>query len=109
MNKFIDDEYCGFRVSNQLIYQTVKYMMDTANVKSLKQMNHNLPILLISGKDDPFGEYGKGVKKLGKIYKKAGIKHITVQLYKLNAMKYYLRMTSLTPCQHLSECIKKKY
>jgi alpha-beta hydrolase superfamily lysophospholipase len=35
-------------------------------------MNHNLPILLISGKDDPFGEYGKGVKKLGKIYKKAG-------------------------------------
>lgn len=70
MNKFIDDEYCGFRVSNQLIYQTVKYMMDTANVNSLKQMNHNLPILLISGKDDPFGEYGKGVKKLGKIYKK---------------------------------------
>ena len=27
-------------------------------------MNEQLPILLISGKDDPFGDYGKGIRKL---------------------------------------------
>ncbi|PTU87184.1 lysophospholipase [Staphylococcus pasteuri] len=108
VNKFIDDEYCGFRVSNQLIYQTVKYMMDTANVKSLKQMNHNLPILLISGKDDPFGEYGKGIKKLGKIYKKAGIKHITVQLYKNKRHEILFEDDYLSTWQHMFEWIKKQ-
>ena len=42
-------------------------------------MNEQLPILLISGKDDPFGDYGKGIRKLGN--SNVGINHITVQLY----------------------------
>ena len=46
-------------------------------------MNEQLPILLISGKDDPFGDYGKGIRKLGKKFKRAGINHITVQLYEI--------------------------
>lgn len=33
-------------------------------------MNEQLPILLISGKDDPFGDYGKGIRKLGKKFKR---------------------------------------
>ena len=32
--------------------------------KELKKINSKLPILLISGKEDPFGDYGKGVRKL---------------------------------------------
>lgn len=55
--------------------------MRTANDGQLKKMNSQLPILLISGKEDPFGDYGKGVRNLGKKFKAAGIKHITVQLY----------------------------
>ncbi|RIL73227.1 alpha/beta fold hydrolase [Staphylococcus devriesei] len=81
VEKYVKDEYSGFLVSNQLIYQTVKYMTKTASLKQLKKMNPLLPILLISGKDDPFGDYGKGIKNLGKKFKQAGIKHITVQLY----------------------------
>ena len=38
-------------------------MIRTANNNQLK-MNEQLPILLISGKDDPFGDYGKGIRKL---------------------------------------------
>ena len=52
-------------------------------------MNEQLPILLISGKDDPFGDYGKGIRKLGKKFKRAGINHITVQI---EDMKFYLKM-----------------
>ncbi|BGE82545.1 lysophospholipase [Staphylococcus petrasii] len=81
VDKFVKDEYTGFLVSNQLIYQTVKNMMKTANYGQLKKMNPQLPILLISGKEDPFGDYGKGVRSLGRKFKTAGIKHITVQLY----------------------------
>ena len=81
VDKFVKDEYTGFLVSNQLIYETVKYMTRTANYKQLRKMNNQLPILMISGKDDPFGEYGRGIKSLAKKFKTAGIKHITVQLY----------------------------
>ena len=44
-------------------------MIRTANNNQLK-MNEQLPILLISGKDDPFGDYGKGIRKLGKKFKR---------------------------------------
>lgn len=44
-------------------------------------MNEQLPILLISGKDDPFGDYGKGIRKLGKKFKRLWNKSYNSQLY----------------------------
>ena len=35
-------------------------MTRTANYSQLK-INKQLPILMISGKNDPFGEYGRGI------------------------------------------------
>jgi alpha-beta hydrolase superfamily lysophospholipase len=42
----------------------------------------NLPIYIFSGDNDPVGEMGKGVKKVAKNYKKAGIHDLTLKLYK---------------------------
>ena len=36
-----------------------------------------MPVLLISGKQDPIGNYGEGVKKVTKMLKNAGIKDVT--------------------------------
>jgi alpha-beta hydrolase superfamily lysophospholipase len=41
----------------------------------------NLPIFIFSGDKDPVGEMGKGVKKVVKKYKNAGIKNLTLKLY----------------------------
>lgn len=41
----------------------------------------NLPILIFSGDKDPVGEMGKGVKKVAKKYKNAGIYDVTLKLY----------------------------
>ena len=82
VDKFVEDEFCGFKVSNQLIYQTLKTMMKTVERQQLKRMDKELPILFISGKDDPLVNMVKGIKHLARLYKRAGIKHITVQLYK---------------------------
>jgi alpha-beta hydrolase superfamily lysophospholipase len=41
-----------------------------------------LPIYIFSGDKDPVGEMGKGVKKVIKKYKKAGITDLTCKLYK---------------------------
>lgn len=41
-----------------------------------------LPIYIFSGDKDPVGEMGKGVKKVAKNYKKAGVRDVTLKLYK---------------------------
>ncbi|HHC79010.1 MAG TPA: alpha/beta hydrolase, partial [Flavobacteriia bacterium] len=60
-------------------------------VKASKQLNKqqtfnatpkNLPILIFSGDKDPVGEMGKGLKRVLKQYKKAGMNDVTLKLYK---------------------------
>ena len=41
----------------------------------------DLPILIVSGSDDPVGDYGKGVETAYKLYKDAGIKDVQMKLY----------------------------
>jgi alpha-beta hydrolase superfamily lysophospholipase len=41
----------------------------------------DLPILLLSGLEDPVGQYGAGVKQIDEILQNEGVKDITVKLY----------------------------
>lgn len=59
-------------------------------VKSLKKMNQNciyenipchLPIFLVAGKQDPVGNFGKGVEQLKDRYLKAGFQFVDMKLY----------------------------
>ena len=40
-----------------------------------------LPILLISGTDDPVGGYGEGVKEVYEAYRRRGVTHVSMKLY----------------------------
>jgi alpha-beta hydrolase superfamily lysophospholipase len=51
-------------------------------VSTFENTPKKLPILIFSGDKDPVGEMGKGVKKVAKGYKNAGIKNLTFKLYK---------------------------
>lgn len=108
VERFIKDPYTGFLVSNQLIYQTIKHMSATSRLKHIKMMNQDLPILLISGKDDSLGGYGKGIRTLGQRYKKSGIKHITVQLYKNKRHEVLFENDYANTWQHMYEWIEKQ-
>jgi len=50
--------------------------------KNIQKLPIELPMLLISGEDDPIGAYGVGIKKLYHLYRRAGITDITYRLYK---------------------------
>ncbi len=59
-------------------------------MKASKQLNKqvtfnatpkNLPIYIFSGDKDPVGEMGKGLKRVYKQYKKAGINDLTMKIY----------------------------
>ncbi len=51
-------------------------------VSTFENTPKKLPIFIFSGDNDPVGEMGKGVKKVSKGYKNAGIKNLTLKLYK---------------------------
>lgn len=47
----------------------------------MKQIPKNLPILLISGGEDPLGNYGKGTKRVEHMMKRAGVKNVCTAIY----------------------------
>ncbi|NLW53973.1 MAG: alpha/beta hydrolase [Clostridiaceae bacterium] len=48
---------------------------------NLKQMRRDLPILIVSGSDDPVGEMGKAVRALSTQYESLGMTNVTVKEY----------------------------
>ncbi|SKB96946.1 Lysophospholipase, alpha-beta hydrolase superfamily [Lachnospiraceae bacterium] len=48
-----------------------------------------LPLLLLSGEDDPVGDFGKGVEQTAQFYRNAGIRDVIVKLYKGNRHEVY--------------------
>lgn len=61
IDKYINDKYCTFKFTVSAMYDLVKLNQMSNRNDWFKNLDKNLPILLISGKDDPVGDYGKGV------------------------------------------------
>lgn len=61
---YVADKYCTIRFTLSAMGDLIK-MNRTCNKKSWpKKLDPNLKILLVSGSDDPVGDYGKGVSKV---------------------------------------------
>lgn len=53
-----------------------------ANDKNkIEKIDRKMPMLFLSGEEDPLGPYGKGVKKVADFYRTAGVEDVTVKLY----------------------------
>ncbi len=76
------DPYCKFTCSYRFYADFFSGLKKLYTRKYKKSLNRDLPILLISGKDDPVGNMGKGVKKLFNFYKnKAKVKCVSLVLF----------------------------
>ena len=51
-------------------------------MKNVKKTPSKLPILFVSGADDPVGDLGEGVKKAYQMFQKAGFTDVSCKLYK---------------------------
>lgn len=47
---------------------------------------------MISGKNDPFGEYGRGIKSLARKLKKLVLNILRYNFMQIEDMKYYLKL-----------------
>lgn len=81
LDKYMDDPNRGESFSAGLFRELLSGMLYDRDMDNIKKMNQDLPILFLSGGNDPVGDYGKGVTQAHADFKKAGIKNLDIKLY----------------------------
>tara|TARA_B100000945_G_C20341356_1_gene577540 strand:+ start:85 stop:990 length:906 start_codon:yes stop_codon:yes gene_type:complete len=77
VDNYIQDELCGFKVTNGLWLDMVEGIESTFKDENYMSNNKNLRILLVAGSKDPVGDNGKGVERLY-IFLKNNFKNISL-------------------------------
>jgi alpha-beta hydrolase superfamily lysophospholipase len=81
VDRFTDDNACGFVPTAGILRDLLGGIRYVGKMKNARKMRKDLPVLLISGTRDPVGDYGAGVKKVYRLFKKAGLRDVTMKLY----------------------------
>lgn len=81
LEEYTTDPLRGEAMSIGLFRELLTGMSYTGNFKNIQKMNKEIPILLLSGDQDPVGGQTKGVKKVAKLFKKNNMKEVTVKYY----------------------------
>ncbi len=83
VDAYVADPLCGFTASTGLLRDMLLGIRFVQNREHLKAMRPDLPVLFISGGDDPVGAYGKGVLRAVQAFREAGMKHVCYRIYPL--------------------------
>jgi alpha-beta hydrolase superfamily lysophospholipase len=75
------DPLCGFTFSNRGYYDLMTLMRAMLRDEAFENTPLDLPILLISGAEDPIGDYGEGVKETLSRYRETGHHRAEMKLY----------------------------
>ena len=81
LDKYLKNERCQIRFTVGAYYDMIKTLKKVNKKSWAKKIDKNLPILLISGSQDPVGQYGKGVCNVYKMLEKQRVKHLNLRLY----------------------------
>lgn len=78
---YIDDPLCGFVFTNNgfsALFELIDRLHDNKRVAKIPK---DLPILFLSGKDDPVGDYGEAIRKVVSLYRGMGMTQVDFKLY----------------------------
>lgn len=78
---YISNPRCNFCFTvnaYHTMYQIIRYIQEPKNVKRIPE---NLPVIFMSGYEDPVGDYGEGVMKAAEVYMVNGMKNVSIKLY----------------------------
>lgn len=78
---YLKDPYCGDIFSAGFFKDMLYGIEKINNPKNIRKVPKELPIMLISGEMCPVGNFKKGVMKVHKTYKKAGLRNVEVRFY----------------------------
>lgn len=78
---YVEDKLCGFDFTSSAfrdMFEGLLYITDRRNIAKIPK---DLPILILSGKEDPVGGKGKMVVKCHDEFARAGINNLQLKLY----------------------------
>lgn len=81
LTNYNNDSLCGFKFTVNGYKTLFSLLHFVDKEKNLTDIPKELPIFIISGMEDPVGDYGKGPKNVYDTYKKIGIKDVSIKLY----------------------------
>lgn len=82
VEKYNEDPLCGFIFTVNAYYHMFSGMQKMNQYEKEGLASNKLPIFFVAGKDDPVGNFGKGVEKVYNRYKTAGYQDVEMKLYK---------------------------
>lgn len=81
VDAYLADPACGFRFSAGAYIVLTGLLVDVSKKSNINRIPKELPLYLIAGSEDPVGDRGRGVTRVFKEYKEAGIKDVDMRLY----------------------------
>ena len=81
VDRYVKDPMCGFTFTVNGFQTLFELISRIQKEENLEKVPKELPLFMISGTDDPVGEYEKGVHRAYESLKKAGVKNIRIKMY----------------------------
>lgn len=81
VKRYIEDPMCGFTFTLNGFSTLFKLINECYNKDKIQKIPKHLPILMLSGNDDPVGDYGRGVETAYKLYLDNGLLNVQMKLY----------------------------
>ena len=78
---YTNDPWCTYNFTVNGYYNMFYSINDAQRPETIQHIPKNLPLFLVSGSEDPVGNYGKGVLQAYDSYVQAGIKDVRIKLY----------------------------
>ncbi len=79
--KYENDPKCQFCFTLNGFYNLFQTVRDVNRKEKIQAIPKDLPMIFLSGVEDPVGNYGKGVEEAYACYREAGIRDISMKLY----------------------------
>ncbi len=81
VDAYLADERCTFRFTVNGYYNLFVSIEDACSRETMEKMPKDLPVLFMSGAEDPVGDFGKGVEQVRRQFEAAGLTDVTWILY----------------------------
>ena len=81
VRNYIEDPLCGFVFTANGFQTLFRLICQLHDKDRLRRMPHNLPVLFVSGTDDPVGDYGRAVEQVYRSFKESGMRNVQIKLY----------------------------
>ena len=81
VDAYTNDDLCGFDATVGLARDMLTGISMNQEPENLRKMDKDLPVLFVSGMQDPVGAMGEGVLHCIDAFKRAGLRNVTIRLY----------------------------